>query len=212
MAKSRTTSSQRWLQRQRKDSYVKRAAAEGYRSRAAYKLLEINERDSILRPGMVVVDLGAAPGGWSQVASEIVGAQGYVIALDLLPIDPMPMVDIIEGDFTDFAIVDAVVKKLADQNRRVDLVISDMAPNISGISDIDVPRALYLAEVALQFAKTTLRKDGTFLVKLFQGQGFTQYVQELRQDFGKVSTRKPKASRSESREVYLLAQNFRGGS
>lgn len=205
MAKSRSKSSNQWLHRQRNDDYVKRAVADGYRSRAAYKLLEINERDRILYPNITVVDLGAAPGGWSQVAVGHVG-KGNVIAIDLLPIDPIDGVDIIIGDFTDDEIHDSVIKSLAGS--QVSLVISDMAPNFSGIRDIDLPRAVYLAEIAFDFAKEVLVPGGCLLVKLFQGQGFVEYVRLLKHSFATVVVRKPKASRAESREVYILAKDF----
>jgi len=208
MAKSRSKSSKRWLERHVSDDYVKRSVAEGYRSRAAYKLLEINERNKILRPGMTVIDLGAAPGGWSQVAVEVAG-KNFVIALDILPIDPIEGVDIIQGDFKDSAVYEELLKKLGSS--KVGLVISDMAPNFSGISGVDVPRAVYLAEIALDFAQEVLASGGSFLVKIFQGPGFTEYVQMLREVFTTVVVRKPKASRSESREVYLLGTGFRAG-
>lgn len=203
----RSKSSREWLQRQHSDDYVKRAQAEGYRSRAAFKLLELNERDKILRSGMTVVDLGAAPGGWSQVAVDLVG-KGNVVAIDLLPIDPLEGVDIIQGDFTDDAVHALVINKLG--NRKIDLVISDMAPNFSGIRDIDLPRAVYLAEIALDFAKEVLVPGGCLLVKLFQGEGFVEYVHMLKKTFVSVVVRKPKASRAESREVYVYAKNIRG--
>ncbi len=205
MAK-RSRSSKMWLQRQHSDDYVKRAVAEGYRSRAAYKLLEINQRDKLLKPGMTVVDLGAAPGGWSQVAVDLV-KPGRVFALDLLPIESLEGVDIIQGDFTESDVYAELVKRLTD--RKVDLVISDMAPNFSGISDIDLPRAVYLAEIALDFAQEFLVPGGNFLVKLFQGEGCTEYMQTVKQVFTKVVVRKPKASRAESREVYLLGMGFK---
>ncbi len=213
MGRNRSGSSSRWLQRQRNDDYVKRAVAEGYRSRAAYKLLEINARDNLLRKGMVVVDLGAAPGGWSQVAADLVGATGQnpigkVFALDLLAIDPLLGVDIIQGDFREEAVYSDLKSKL--HGGMVDLVISDMAPNISGIDAVDIPRALELGEIALEFAKEVLVKEGCFLVKLFQGQGFTEFVALTKASFKKVVIRKPKASRSESREVYILATGFVG--
>jgi 23S rRNA (uridine2552-2'-O)-methyltransferase len=206
MKKARSKSSAQWLQRQHKDDYVKRAIAEGYRSRAAYKLLEINERDHLLKPGMMVVDLGAAPGGWSQVAVDLVG-KGNVIAIDILPIDPVEGVDIILGDFREDEIHDAVIKKL--DNRPVDLVISDMAPNFSGIKGVDLPRAVYLAEIALDFAQEVLVPGGCLLMKLFQGEGFTQLLQTVKQSFSSVVIRKPKASRAESSEVYVLARQFK---
>lgn len=202
----KSKSSRQWLQRQRNDNYVKRAVAEGYRSRAAYKLQELNERDKFLRPGMTVVDLGAAPGGWSQVVLEHVGA-GNVYALDILPIDPIEGVDIILGDFTEEAVYTELRKKLG--STKIDLVISDMAPNFSGIRDIDLPRAVYLAEIAFDFAKEVLKPGGCFLVKLFQGEGFTEYVHMLKQAFVSVVVRKPKASRAESREVYIYAKTLK---
>jgi len=207
MSNSRSKSSKQWLQRQRSDDYVKRAQDADYRSRAAFKLLEINERDKIFREGMNVVDLGAAPGGWSQIAHNLVGNSGKVFALDILPIDPLPGVDIIHGDFTEVEVYDQLVKKLAGEP--VDLVISDMAPNISGISDVDIPRSVYLAEIAYEFALEALRPGGSFLVKVFQGEGFTEYMQMVKQAFTKVVVRKPKASRAESREVYILAKDLK---
>lgn len=199
----RSKSSSQWLQRQHNDDYVKRAVAEGYRSRAAYKLKELNERDKILRRGMTVVDLGAAPGGWSQVAVEYVG-KGNVIALDLLPIDPIEGVDIIIGDFRESVIQAEVLKRL--DGRKVDLVISDMAPNFTGITAVDVLRTVYLVEIAFEFAQEVLVPGGCLLVKLFQGEGFTECVQMLKNSFASVVVRKPKASRSESSEVYVLAK------
>lgn len=206
MGKSRSKSSSQWLQRQHNDDYVKRAIAEGYRSRAAYKLLEINERDNILRPNMTIVDLGAAPGGWSQVALKYVG-KGSVTAIDILPIDPIDGVDIILGDFREASVHEEVLKKL--NGRLVDLVISDMAPNFSGIRDVDLPRAVYLAEIAFDFAQEVLVPGGCLLVKLFQGEGFTEYVKLLKQSFATVVVRKPKASRAESSEVYVLARQYK---
>jgi len=203
MAKSRSKSSREWLKRQHNDDYVKRAVAEGYRSRAAYKLQEINARDKIFRHGMTVVDLGAAPGGWSQVACQLVG-KGNVIAIDLLSIDPMDGVDIIIGDFREAEVQQKVIKKL--DGRGVDLVISDMAPNFSGIRDIDLPRAVYLVEIAFEFAQEVLVPGGSLIVKIFQGEGFTECLQMLKGAFKTVVVRKPKASRSESREVYVIAR------
>lgn len=201
MSKKRSKSSNQWLSRQRSDDYVKRAAQEGYRSRSAYKLLEINQKDRIFRPGMTVVDLGAAPGGWSQVAHELV-KPGRVFALDILPIDPLQGVDIIQGDFRESEVHAELLAKLGGV--KVDLVISDMAPNFSGISSVDVLRAVYLAEIALDFANEVLVPGGCMLVKLFQGEGFTEYMQLFKQSFRSVVVRKPKASRAESREVYIL--------
>ncbi len=202
----KSKSSRQWLQRQRSDNYVKRAVADGYRSRAAYKLIELNDRDKFLRPGMTIVDLGAAPGGWSQVAVEIAGI-GNVIAVDLLPIDPINGVDIILGDFNAEQVHADVIKRLG--NRPVDLVISDMAPNFSGIRAVDLPRAVYLAEIACAFALEVLAPGGGLLVKLFQGEGFTEYLTALRSTFASVVIRKPKASRAESSEVYVLARKFK---
>jgi 23S rRNA (uridine2552-2'-O)-methyltransferase len=201
MSKAKSKSSKQWLQRQHNDDYVKRAVREGYRSRSAFKLLEINKRDRIFRPGMTVVDLGAAPGGWSQVAVDLV-KPGRVIALDILPIDPVEGVDIIQGDFRETTVCAELLNLL--NGVKVDLVISDMAPNFSGISGVDVPRAVYLAELALDFAQEVLQPGGCLLVKLFQGEGFTEYLQLFKQAFKTVVVRKPKASRAESREVYLL--------
>jgi len=203
---ARTKSSTRWLQRHFDDAYVRKAQQAGYRSRAAFKLLEINERDHILRPGMTVIDLGAAPGGWSQVAAKIVGARGRVIALDILPMDALAGVDIIQGDFREEALLAEIVKSVEQQ--RVDLVISDMAPNISGMKSVDQPRAMYLAELALDLARKVLSPGGALLVKAFEGEGIEALRRELQRSFRTVATRKPKASRPASREVYMLAKNY----
>jgi len=204
---SRTASSQRWLKEHFNDEFVRRAQREGYRSRAVYKLIEIQEKDRILKPGMRVVDLGAAPGGWSQYAASIVSGQGRVYALDLLPMDSFPDVDFIQGDFTD----EAVLQKLLDLlgGEPVDFVLSDMAPNMSGVESVDIPRAMFLAELALDFCNQMLNEKGGFLVKVFQGEGFDEYLKVLRVRFKKVVVRKPKASRLRSREVYLLARERR---
>lgn len=202
----KSKSSRRWLQEHEDDVYVLRARQEGYRSRAAFKLLEINDRHHLLRPGMVVVDLGAAPGGWSQIAARKVGAGGRVIAMDILPLEPIAGVDFMQGDFTEQAVCDALIAKLGGQ--QAGLVISDMAPNISGMKSVDQPRALYLAELALDLARRVLRPGGDFLVKLFQGAGSEQFLKETRRFFGKVTIVKPKASRSRSAEVYVLARNY----
>ncbi|PWV59237.1 23S rRNA (uridine(2552)-2'-O)-methyltransferase RlmE [Plasticicumulans acidivorans] len=205
MARSRT--SNRWLKEHFADEYVKRAQAEGYRSRAVYKLLEIQERDKLLRPGMTVVDLGAAPGGWAQAAASIVGDQGKIVALDLLPIDALAGVESIQGDFRD----ESVVRQLFDvlEGRAVDLVLSDMAPNSSGMRAVDQPRQMYLAELALDFARQALSSGGGMLVKVFQGEGFDALLKDFRASFGSVVSRKPKASRARSSELYLLARNYR---
>ena len=203
----RSGSSQRWLKRQSRDDYVARSRAAGYRSRAAFKLAEIDTQARLLRPGMVVVDLGAAPGGWSQVAMERVGAQGRVFALDLLPMEPIAGVEFIQGDFTEPGPLAALRKAIGDLS--VDLVMSDMAPNISGNRAVDQPRAMYLAELALDLATDVLRPGGSLLVKLFQGEGFEAYRQAVQQYFGALKFTKPPASRSRSREMYLLARNLR---
>lgn len=205
---ARTRSSARWLREHFADEYVRRAQAEGYRSRAVYKLLEIHDRDLLLRPGMTVVDLGAAPGGWSQVATKLVGGQGRVIALDLLPMEPLAGVEFIQGDFRETEVLERLLAALAD--RPVDLVLSDMAPNASGIKAVDQPRGLYLAELALDFAGRRLRPGGNFLVKAFQGEGFDAFLKNLRAAFATVAPRKPRASRARSAEQYLLARNYRG--
>jgi 23S rRNA (uridine2552-2'-O)-methyltransferase len=203
----RTKSSRQWLDRHFSDDYVKRAQREGYRSRAVFKLMEIQDKDRLIRSGTRVVDLGAAPGGWSQLAKRLVGVRGQVYALDILAMDPIPGVSFIQGDFREPEPLEALHKILAGE--RVDLVISDMAPNITGVSSVDQPRAMYLCELALEFAREVLRPGGDFLVKAFQGEGFDQYLRDLRDSFGKVVSRKPKASRPKSREIYLVARNFK---
>lgn len=197
----RSKTSKQWMNEHVNDPYVQRAQKEGYRSRAAYKLLEIDERDHLLKPGMVVVDLGATPGGWSQVAA----AKGCkVIALDLLPLHPIPGVEFIQGDFREDSVLAQLEEKL--EGRKVGLVISDMAPNISGIGVADQARAMELAELALDFSVRHLNPGGAFLVKVFQGVGFEDYVKLMRSHFGRVLTRKPKASRNRSSELYLLGR------
>jgi 23S rRNA (uridine2552-2'-O)-methyltransferase len=194
--------SKKWMREHVSDPFVQLAQKDGYRSRAAYKLLEIDAKDRLLKPGTVVVDLGAAPGGWSQVAAAKVGRSGKVIALDLLPMDPLAGVDFIQGDFRE----DAVLKQLEEllQGKAVGLVISDMAPNISGVASADQARAMHLAELAMEFALEHLKPDGSFLVKVFQGTGFEEFLKLMRSRFARVVTRKPKASRDRSSEVYLL--------
>ena len=204
---ARSKSSERWLREHFGDTFVRQAQALGLRSRAAFKLLEIDKRDRLLRPGMTVVDLGAAPGGWSQVVADRIGAKGRVVALDLLPIDPLPGVTLLQGDFTEQAVLDRLLGQL--DGRPVDLVLSDMAPNMSGMKAVDQPRAARLAELALDCARQVLRPDGDLLLKMFQGEGFDPLLAELRVAFAKVVVRKPQASRSRSREVYLLARNYR---
>ncbi len=195
------------MQRHLNDEYVQRAQREGYRSRAAYKLLEIQEKDRLLRPGQVVVDLGAAPGGWSQVAARLVGRKGAVFALDILDMEPLPGVTFLQGDFREQAVLGRLMDLLA--GRSVDLVISDMAPNISGMTAVDQPRSIYLCELALDFARRVLPEGGVFTTKIFQGEGFDQYLKELRQSFQRVVSRKPKASRPKSRELYLVATGYK---
>ncbi len=204
MAKSK--SSRRWLDRHVNDPYVKRSQQDGYRSRAAYKLLEIQEKDRILAPGMRVLDLGAAPGSWSQIASRAVGPGGQVIALDLLPMVPLDGVTVLQGDFRE----DAVLAQLRETlgGLPLDLVMSDMAPNITGTTVTDQARVVYLLELALELAREQLKPGGALVVKAFQGAGFDDYLRDLRQSFGRVVSRKPKSSRAESREVYLVAKGF----
>jgi 23S rRNA (uridine2552-2'-O)-methyltransferase len=194
--------SKQWMREHVNDPFVQLAQKEGYRSRAAYKLLEIDAKDRLLKPGTVVVDLGATPGGWSQVAAARVGRGGKVIALDLLPLDALAGVDFIQGDFRE----EAVLRQLEEflQGKPVGLVISDMAPNMSGVASADQARAMHLAELAMEFALEHLKPDGSFLVKVFQGAGFEDFLKLMRSRFAKVVTRKPKASRDRSSEVYLL--------
>ena len=184
------------------DPYVQQAQKDGYRSRAAYKLLEIDERDLLIKTGMIVVDLGATPGGWSQVAANKVGGKGKIIALDLLPLSPLPRVEFIQGDFREDNVLAQLEEKLG--GRQIELVISDMAPNISGIDLSDQARSIHLAELALEFAVQHLKPGGAFLVKVFQGVGFEDYVKTMRKHFDRVASRKPKASRDRSSEVYML--------
>jgi 23S rRNA (uridine2552-2'-O)-methyltransferase len=195
------------LQEHQQDIWVKRALKAGYRSRASYKLLEIQEKNNLIRPGMKVVDLGAAPGGWSQVAAKLVGPQGRVVASDILPMAPLAGVTFIQGDFTEAEVLHQILDTL--RGARFDRVISDMAPNMSGLQAVDQPRAMYLSELALDFALQVLKPGGCFLTKVFHGQGFDAYVKALRGAFQTVVTRKPAASRPRSREVYLLAMNFK---
>ncbi|PBJ82103.1 23S rRNA (uridine(2552)-2'-O)-methyltransferase RlmE [Lysobacteraceae bacterium NML93-0399] len=201
---SRSKSSQRWLKEHFSDPFVKKAQAEGLRSRAAYKLEELVERDRLLKPGMVVVDLGAAPGGWSQWVRQALGDSGRVIALDILDMPSLAGVEFLHGDFREDAVLSALESALDGQ--QVDLVLSDMAPNKSGIDAVDQPRAMHLAELAMDFADNHLRTGGTFLIKLFQGTDFDAYVRDLRKRYSKLSIRKPAASRQRSPEVYALAQ------
>ena len=207
---ARSASSRTWLREHENDPFVLRARREGYRARAAYKLLEIDDRDRLLRPGALVVDLGAAPGSWSQVAAARVGARGRVVAVDLLPVDPVPGVEVVQGDFTDAAVADRVAAALG--GRPADLVLSDMAPNISGIASADQARAMHLAELALEFAIEHLGPGGAFLVKVFQGAGFPEFRAGMLRRFASLATRKPAASRGRSTEVYLLGRGPRTAS
>lgn len=204
---TRSKSSQRWLQEHVSDPFVKKAKKEGARSRAIYKLEELIDRDRLLKPGMTVVDLGSAPGSWSQLVRARMGDTGRVIAIDILPMAPMAGVEFLQGDFRDDDVLAQLETMVGD--KPVDLVLSDMAPNKSGMDAVDMPRALYLSELAMDFADKHLRTGGTFLIKLFQGVGFDDYVRELRKRYDKVAIRKPEASRKRSPEVYALAQGKR---
>lgn len=205
---SKSGSSQRWLKEHFSDPYVKQAQQEGYRSRAVYKLKEIQERDHLFKPGMTVVDLGAAPGGWSQLVVKLVKPKGKVIAMDLLAMEPIDDVEFIQGDFTEDAVLDELMQRLDDH--KVDWVLSDMAPNTSGHESVDVLRSVHLTELALDFALKVLKPDGGMLVKVFQGEGYEALLGEIKRTFAKTVIRKPKASRARSREVYVLAHSLRG--
>ena len=204
----KSKSSRKWLKEHFDDPYVKKAQEAGYRSRAVFKLKEIDEKDKLFKPGRVVVDLGAAPGGWCEYARSRLADKDPVFALDILPMDPIDKVQFLQGDFTEQSVLDALLEALA--GRPVDLVLSDMAPNISGMKAVDQPKAMYLAELALDFAKSVLKPGGDFLTKIFQGEGFDDYLRILRESFDKVVIRKPGASRPKSREVYMLARGYKG--
>ena len=203
----RSKSSAKWLQEHFDDPYVKQAQKEGYRSRASYKLLELQEKDRLIKPGMTVVDLGAAPGGWSQVAVNLVGHKGRVVASDILAMDGMAGVTFIQGDFTEQAVFDLIFSALNDE--KADVVISDMSPNMSGMTAVDQPRGMELAELAIDMARQVLKPGGSFVTKLFQGEGFDVLVAQLRKEYKSIKIRKPPASRSRSREVYLVASGFK---
>jgi 23S rRNA (uridine2552-2'-O)-methyltransferase len=205
MKRSRT--SKAWMREHVTDPYVQLASKEGYRSRAVYKLIELDERDHLLNPGMTVVDLGAAPGGWTQVAAKKIGSSGKLVAFDILPMDPVHGALFIQGDFREDAALAELEKALL--GRPVDLVISDMAPNISGVGVADQARSMHLAELALAFSRQHLKPGGNFLVKVFQGEGFDEFVREMRTLFLQVQVRKPKASRDRSTEVYMLGKGLR---
>ncbi|EKT4463385.1 MULTISPECIES: 23S rRNA (uridine(2552)-2'-O)-methyltransferase RlmE [Pseudomonas] len=204
----RSKSSANWLREHFNDPFVKQAQKDGYRSRASYKLLEIQEKDRLIRPGMSVIDLGAAPGGWSQVTSRLIGGQGRLIASDILEMDSIPDVTFIQGDFTEDAVLQQILAAVGDSH--VDLVISDMAPNMSGTPEVDMPRAMFLCELALDLATRVLKPGGDFLIKIFQGEGFDMYLKDVRTKFDKVQMRKPSSSRDRSREQYLLGKGFKG--
>jgi 23S rRNA (uridine2552-2'-O)-methyltransferase len=206
---ARSKSSSAWLKRHVNDPYVHRARTHGYRSRAAYKLIEIAERDGLARPGDLVVDLGAAPGSWSQALIERVGRSGRVIAVDLLEFTQIPGITVIRGDFRD----EAVLRRLDDalEGRKLDLVVSDMAPNLSGVRATDQARSIHLCELALEFAKVHLKPQGAFLVKVFQGAGYPEFLAAMRGAFIAVASRKPGASRGDSNEMYLIGKGLKGG-
>ena len=206
---SRSKTSKAWMREHINDPYVQRAKADGYRSRAAYKLLELDKKDRLLAAGQLLVDLGAAPGSWSQVAAARLGSKGRVVAVDLLPMAPLPGVQFIQGDFREQEVLDALMVALG--GRKADLVISDLAPNISGIGVSDQARSMYLCELALEFARQCLKPGGSLLVKVFQGAGFTAFLAGMRETFVKVGSRKPEASRGRSSEMYLLGRGFKAG-
>ncbi|ROO01714.1 23S rRNA methyltransferase [Pseudomonas moraviensis] len=207
MARSKTSLG--WLKRHVNDPYVKQAQKDGYRSRASYKLLEIQEKYKLIRPGMSVVDLGAAPGGWSQVTSRLIGGQGRLIASDILEMDGIPDVTFIQGDFTEDSVLAEILQAVG--NSQVDLVISDMAPNMSGTPEVDMPKAMFLCELALDLAERILKPGGNFVIKIFQGEGFDVYLKDARKKFDKIQMIKPDSSRGSSREQYMLAWGYRGG-
>jgi len=222
MARSKTSGD--WLKEHFDDEYVKRSQKEGYRSRAIYKLQEIQQKDNLIRPNMQVVDLGAAPGGWSQYAVELVGSYGRVVASDILAIDPLPFVEFVKGDFTEESVLNEILDVLnrdkdgsvgnSSQNKstnyRADVVISDMAPNMTGVEATDQPRSIYLCELSLDMACQILKPGGSFVAKVFQGDGSEAFLKDVRTHFSKVKVRKPKASRPRSREVYVVGQNYKG--
>jgi 23S rRNA (uridine2552-2'-O)-methyltransferase len=205
---ARSKSSNDWMDEHFNDHYVMKAKEEGYRSRACYKLMEIDDKDKLIKPGMTVVDLGSAPGSWSQVAVKRVGDHGLVVASDILPMDGMAGVTFLQGDFTEESVFDALMTIIGD--RQVDLVISDMAPNMSGMSAVDQPGAMYLVELALDMARQVLKPGGNYVAKVFHGEGFDEYLKDIRSSFQKVVTRKPDSSRARSREVYLVAKGYKG--
>jgi 23S rRNA (uridine2552-2'-O)-methyltransferase len=207
---ARSKTSLKWLQRHVNDPYVKQAQKDGYRSRASYKLLEVQEKYNLIRNGMSVVDLGAAPGGWSQVTSRLIGGQGRLIASDILEMDSIPDVTFIQGDFTEDEVLARILEAVG--NSQVDLVISDMAPNMSGTPEVDMPKAMFLCELALDLAERILKPGGNFVIKIFQGEGFDVYLKDARRKFDKIQMIKPDSSRGSSREQYMLAWGYRGRS
>ncbi|HKM14551.1 MAG TPA: 23S rRNA (uridine(2552)-2'-O)-methyltransferase RlmE [Marinospirillum sp.] len=206
VARSKTSAA--WLKEHVDDVWVQKAQKDGYRSRATYKLAEIDDKDRLFRAGMTVIDLGSAPGGWSQLLSERLGSQGKILASDILPMDAVPDVEFIQGDFTEEDVLETLLNAM--QGKQADLVISDMAPNLSGMNAIDQPKAMYLVELALDLAEQVLKPGGDLLAKVFQGEGYEEYLKLLRNRFTKVLARKPAASRARSREVYLLARGYKG--
>jgi len=206
MARSKT--SKQWMNEHVTDQYVKKAQIDGYRSRASYKLIEINEKDKLIGPGSVVMDLGSAPGGWSQIVAPWVGDKGRVIASDILPMDALAGVDFIQGDFTEESVFNEILKVLGEDE--VDVVISDMAPNMSGVNAADQYSSMYLVELALDMARNVLKPKGSFCAKVFQGVGYEEYLKDVRSSFDKVLIRKPSASRARSREVYIVGKGFKG--
>jgi 23S rRNA (uridine2552-2'-O)-methyltransferase len=204
----RSKSSRRWLDEHVNDPYVKQAQKDGLRSRSSYKLIELNEKDRLIRPGMLVMDLGSAPGGWSQVAGRLVGEKGRVLATDILPMGGLDNVDFIQGDFTEDAVFQQILDKL--DGNQPDLIVSDIAPNLSGVAAADQAASMYLVELALDMVRQVLKPEGNFVAKVFQGEGSDQYLKEVRALFEKVVIRKPDSSRARSREVYLVAKGFKG--
>lgn len=204
---ARSKSSNRWLEEHVNDPYVKRAQVDGYRARAAYKLIELSEKDKLIRPGHLVVDLGSAPGSWSQIAGRMVGVKGRVVASDILPMDSLENVDFIQGDFTEEAVFNQIMDLLG--GNKADVVISDMAPNISGVDAVDQASSMYLVELALDMARSVLKPKGDFVAKVFHGEGYDDYIKEVRTSFHKVVIRKPDASRPRSREVYVVGKGFK---
>ena len=205
--KKHSASSKRWLKEHFDDHYVQKAQKMGLRSRAVFKLEAIQEKDRLIKPGMTVVDLGAAPGGWSQLSADLVGAKGQVIACDILEMDPLAGVDFLQGDFREEAVLEALLNRIGGNT--VDIVLSDMAPNMSGNPSVDQARSMYLCELALDMCHSVLKPNGAFVIKVFQGEGFVEFMNALKQSFTTIKTRKPDSSRSRSREVYLVACGYK---